>query len=348
MGEEAGDRMGAVMKAVVQERYGSPDTVLEVREVDKPVPADHEVLVRVRAASVHPDVWHLVTGRPYILRPMSGGLLRPKDPIPGTDFAGEVVAAGRDVSRLEVGDEVFGESFRELQWKNGGTFAEYVATPEETLARKPGGVSFEQAATVPTAGIIALNNLRGDRIQPGLSVLINGAAGGVGSIAVQLAKARGAQVTGVDRTEKLELLRTLGAGHVIDYTREDFTRNGERYDLILDVASTLSLAACKGSFTPTGIYVFIGHDHFGRGRGRVLGSLPPLLKLAALRRFVQHLPAPGTPLPSKRDSMEVLRELLASGKLTPVVDRAFSLSEVPQALRYLAEGCPLGRVVVRP
>ena len=336
------------MKAVVQVRYGPPDEVLQLREIDKPVPGDGEVLVRVRAASVHPDVWHMVTGRPYVLRLMGAGLLRPKIQVPGTDLSGVVEAVGKDVTQLQAGDEVFGESFRELQWKNGGTFAEYAAAPADTLALKPDGISFEQASAVPTSGIIALNNLRASRIQPGHRVLINGAGGGVGTIALQLAKASGAHVTGVDRTEKLEMLRCLGADNFIDYTREDFTRRGERYDLILDVASTLSLAACTGSLTPNGVYVLIGHDHFGRRGRRALGSLPAALKLLALSRFVDHLPSAGSPLPSKKESMAVLKDLLASGNLTPIVERTYPLSQVPEALRHLAEGNPRGRIVITP
>lgn len=336
------------MKAVVQDRYGSPEEVLRLREVDVPVAGDDEVLVRVRAASVHPDVWHVVTGRPYVLRLMGAGLLRPKETVPGTDLAGEVVSVGRGVTRFKAGDEVFGEGFREFQWRNGGTFAEYAAVPEETLALKPAGVSFEQAAVIPTSGIIVLINLRSGRIQPGHRVLINGAGGGVGTVAVQLAKAYGAHVTGVDGTEKLDFVRSLGADRVVDYTRADFTRSGERYDLIFDVASTLSLAGCKSSLTADGVYVLIGHDHFGRRGRRVLGSLPRVLRLMVLARFVRHLPTPGSPLPSKKDCMAALEELLASGQLTPVVDRAFPLSQVPEAIGYMAEGNPCGRIVITP
>lgn len=226
--------------------HGSPDDVLQLREIDTPVVGDGEVLVRVRAASVHPDVWHVVTGRPYVLRLMGAGLLKPKNPVPGTDVAGFVELVGKDVTRFAPGDEVFGETFLELQWRNGGAFAEYAFIPQDALALKPIGITFEQAAAVPTSGFIALLNLQnGGLLQPGQSVLINGAGGGVGSIAVQLAKVYGARVTGVDSTEKMEMLRSLGADHVIDYTQEDFTHRGERYDLIFDVASNLSLSACK-------------------------------------------------------------------------------------------------------
>ena len=278
-----------MMETVVQDKYGPPDDVLQLREIDEPVVGDDEVLVRVRAASVHPDVWHAVTGRPYVLRLMGAGLLKPKNTVPGTDLAGLVKSVGKDVTRFGPGDEVFGETHKVNVWRNGGAFAEYASVPQDALALKPKGVTFEQAAAVPTSGFIALHNLQqGGPIQPGQSVLINGAGGGVGAIAVQLAKAYGARVTGVDSAEKMEMVRSLGADHVIDYTQEDFTQGGERHVLILDVASNLSLSACKGALTPTGIYVLIGHDHFGDSAGRILGSLPRVLKLAALSRFVSH------------------------------------------------------------
>jgi NADPH:quinone reductase-like Zn-dependent oxidoreductase len=240
------------MRAVVQDRYGPVDEVLHLREVPVPEIAASEVLVRVRAASVHADVWQGVTGRPYLLRLMGSGVRRPKCRIPGTDLAGQVKAVGPSVTRFRVGDEVFGESHQGSQWRNGGTFADFVAVPEEILELKPASVTFEQAATLPTAGTIAVHNLRyGERLRAGQEVLINGAAGGVGSIAVQLAKAAGARVTAVDAAHKLELLRSLGADHVVDYTREDFTRSGRRYDLIFDVASNLTIGdAAQRALTP--------------------------------------------------------------------------------------------------
>ena len=337
------------MKAIVQDKYGSPDDVLQLREIAKPVVGDDEVLVRVRAASVHPDVWHVVTGRPYVLRLMGAGLLKPKNPVPGTDVAGEVESVGKDVTRFRPGDEVFGETHRGLQWRNGGAFAEYASVPQDVLALKPVGLTFEQAAAVPTSGFIALHNLQsGGQIQPGQNVLINGAGGGVGAIAVQLAKAYRARVTGVDSTGKMEMVRSLGADHVIDYTREDFTQRGERYDLILDVASNLSLSACKRALMPTGIYVLIGHDHFGDAAGRIFGSLPRVLKLVALSPFVSQLPDLSFSIPSKKDVMAVLEEFLEAGKLTPMVGRTFPLSEVPEAMRYLQEGDARGKIVITP
>lgn len=337
------------MRAVVQDRYGPADEVLRLREIPMPSIADGEVLVRVRAASVHPDVWHVVTGRPYVLRLMGAGVRRPKHVIPGTDLAGHVVAVGPKVTRFRVGDEVFGESHDGFQWRNGGTFAEYAAVPEEVLAPKPANVTFEQAATVPTAGIIALHNLQnGERVHSGQSVLVNGAGGAVGSIAVQLAKSRGARVTGVDGPRKLEMVRSLGADHVVDYTREDFTRSGERYDLIFDVASNLSLSASRRALAPGGVYVLIGHDHFGAARGRVLGSVPQALGQMALSPFVGHLPAPSFAPPRKREAMEILRELLETGELTPVVDRSFPLHQAALAMRHLESGDAVGRIVVIP
>jgi NADPH:quinone reductase-like Zn-dependent oxidoreductase len=337
------------MKAVVQTRYGPPEQALEVREIDRPEVGDDEVLVRVRASSVHADVWHVVTGLPYVLRLMGSGLLRPKVRVPGTDLAGTVEVVGRSVTRFKVGDVVFGESHGGFQWKNGGAWAEFAAAPEAALALKPENVSFEQAAAVATAGSIALSNLRFEHaLQPGHHVLINGAAGAVGSIALQVAKARGARVTGVDGADKLELLRSLGADHVIDYTQADVTRRDERYDLIFDVASTLSISACKRIFTPTGIYVLIGHDHYGRAGRRVLGSIPSVVWLAARALFNRHLPAPFFSAPPKQPIMAELGELLGTGKLTPVIDRTFPLEDASEAIRRLANGHALGRIIIAP
>jgi NADPH:quinone reductase-like Zn-dependent oxidoreductase len=341
--------MSEGMRAVVQDRYGEVDEVLHLRDVPVPEVADDEVLVRVRAASVHPDVWHAVTGRPYVLRLMGSGVRRPEFGIPGTDLAGQVESVGRNVTRFRVGEEVFGESLRGFQWRNGGTFAEFVAVPEEILEAKPPGVTFEEAATLPTAGIIAVHNLGyGKRLWSHQEVLINGAGGGVGSIAVQLAKAAGAHVTGVDAPHKLQLLRSLGADHVVDYTREDFTRSGRRYDLILDVASNLTLPARRRALAPSGVYVLIGHDHFGAARGRWLGSLPQAFGQMALSPLVTHLPRPDLSPPRKPEAMVILREGLAAGQLTPVIDHAYPLEEAGAALRRLVSGDAVGRIVVVP
>ena len=334
------------MKAIIQDKYGSLD-VLELREIDKPLVKDDEVLVRVRAASVHPDVWHVVSGLPYVLRLMGAGLLKPKNSIPGTDVAGHVEAVGKNVKEFKPGDEVFGESHRGLQWRNGGAYAEYVSVPEDTLALKPANVTFEQAAAVPTSGLIVLWNLRdAAQVKPGQKVLINGAGGGVGTLALQIAKAYGAKVTGVDSTEKLDMVRSLGADHVIDYTQENFTQSSERYDLIVDIPGNHSLTDCRRVLTPKGIYVLIGHDHFGKLGHRFLGSLPRFLKLMVMSPFVSQLPNMSFSLPTKKDSMAVLKEFLEAGKLTPIIDRTYPLSEVPEAIRYLKEGHAQGKVII--
>ncbi len=335
------------MKAIVQEKYGSPDDVLELKEIAKPMVKDGEVLVRVHAASVHPDVWHVVRGLPYVLRIMGTGLLKPKNSVPGTDVAGHVESVGKGVTRFQPGDEVFGESVRSHQWHNGGAYAEYVSVPEDALALKPANITFERAAAVPTSGIIALHNLPDEgRLQPGQSVLVNGAGGGVGALAVQIAKAYGAEVTGVDNTKKLEMVRSLGADRVIDYTVEDFTRGDERYDLIFDIPGNRPFSACRRVLTPNGKYVLIGHDRFGQGVGRWFGSIPRVLKLVALSLFVRQLPTPNFSMPDKKNQMALLKELLEAGKITPVVDRTYSLSEVPEAIRYLEEAHARGKVVI--
>lgn len=337
------------MKAIVQDSYGSPDEVLQLRDIDKPVIGDDDVLVRVRAASVHPDVWHVVTGRPYALRLMGAGLLKPKNRVPGTDAAGPVEAVGKNVTQFRPGDEVFGETLHGHQWAHGGAFAEYVSVHQDALALKPKGISFEQAAAACTSGLIALNNLRFQgESQAGRRVLINGAGGGVGSIAVQIAKAHGAHVTGVDSGQKLEMVRALGADQVLDYTQVDFTRLDERYDLILDVASNLSFADCKRVLAANGSYVLIGHDHYGKAGGRVLGSLPRFFKLVAMAPFVSQLPKMSAAVPSRKASMAVLRELLEAGKLTPTIDRSYALSEVGAAMRHLCAGDARGKIVITP
>lgn len=333
------------MQAIVQDRYGSPDG-LRLREVERPVVGDDEVLVRVRAASVHPDVWHVVSGRPFVLRLMGSGLLRPKCRIPGTDLSGLVEAVGKSVTRFRPGDEVFGESLRGFSWRNGGAFAEYASVPEEGLAFKPANVTFEQAAAVPTAGYITLLNLPSGRLRPGQRVLVNGAAGGVGALTVQLAKAHGANVTGVDHTSKLDMVRSLGADHVVDYTRDDFTRSDERYDVIVDIPGNHPFAACRRALTPDGIYVLIGHDQFGRAGRRWLGSLPRFAGLALRSLFERRLRSGSSSRLSKKEAMATLRAHLEAGRLTPVIARSYHLSEAGEAIRYLADGGPVGRVVL--
>jgi NADPH:quinone reductase-like Zn-dependent oxidoreductase len=334
------------MKAIVQERYGPPD-VLELRDIPAPVAAADEVLVSVRAASVHPDVWHVVRGLPYVLRVMGAGLRRPRNRVPGTDLAGRVEAVGGNVTRVRPGDEVFGESIKGYQWRNGGAFAEYAAVPEEALALKPARLTFEQAAAVPTSGIIALSGLRDQgELRDGQKVLINGAGGGVGTLAVQLAKAHGADVTGVDSAAKLDMIRSIGADRAIDYAREDFTRGGERYDLILDIPGNHPFSDCRRALTPQGRYVLIAHDGYGASRGRWLGSLPSVLGLAVRSPFAGQLPKLDLSMPDKKEAMAVLAELIEAGKLMPVIDRTYPLSQVPDAIRHLEQGGVQAKVVI--
>ncbi|HSJ43967.1 MAG TPA: NAD(P)-dependent alcohol dehydrogenase [Euzebyales bacterium] len=335
------------MKAVVQQQYGSPDA-LEVREIAMPTIADDEVLVRVRAASVHPDVWHVVQGVPYVLRLMGAGLRHPTNPVPGTDVAGKVDAVGAKVTRLRPGDEVFGETVRGHQWRNGGAYAEYVAVPADQLEMKPANVTFEQAAAVPTSGIIALQNVRDvGRVRPGDVVLVNGAGGGVGLLAVQLAKAYGAEVTGVDRADRLDLVQLAGADHVIDYTTDDFTRGDERYDLIVDIPGNHPFAECRRVLTPGGRYVLIGHDRFGDEGARWIGrGLRAMLPLMARSPFVPELPPPNMKMSTKHEALAALRALLEAGAISPVVGRTFPLHEVPEAIRCLARGDTPGKIVI--
>jgi len=337
------------MRAILQDQYGAPDEVLHLREIEIPTPGPDEVLVRVRAAPVHPDVWHVVTGYPRVLRLMGSGLRKPKQPIPGLDMAGEVEAVGDDVTRFVHGDAVFGETHRQIQWVNGGAYAEYVCVPQDVLSLKPEGITFEQAAAVPTAGMIAVNNLR-DHIwsRPGQRIVINGAAGGVGSIAIQMAKTNGAFVVGVDHTTKLDFMRTLGVDEAIDYTREDIAQIGRRFDLIIDVASTLSISNCKRILETDGTYVIIGHDHYGKKGSRTLGGIPNFFGLMARAPFDRHLPKPSFETMKKRDAMEILRSMLEAGQLTTKVAKTFPLNEVPLAIQCLQVGQLCGRIVIVP
>jgi|TARA_B100000315_G_scaffold157246_1_gene145847 NADPH:quinone reductase-like Zn-dependent oxidoreductase len=251
------------------------------------------------------------------------------------------------VTRFQPGDEVFGETIRGYQWVNGGAYAEYAAAPECALAMKPANVTFEQAAAVPASALIALPALRGEgKIQAGQKVLVNGAAGGVGAIAVQIAKAFGGSVTGVDSTSKLDLVRSLGADRVIDYTQEDFTQRDERYDLIIDIPGNHSLSACRRALAPDGTYVLIGHDNYGAGMRRWVGLLPRMLRLMAMSLFVSQLPDVRVSMPDKEASMALLKELLETGKLAPFIDRTFALSDVPDAIRYLQGGQAKGKIVI--
>ncbi|MBC2932836.1 NAD(P)-dependent alcohol dehydrogenase [Nocardioides sp. zg-1228] len=334
------------MRAIVQSGYGSVDD-LTLGEVPVPEPAPDEVLVRVRAASVHPDVWHVVAGRPAVLRLMGSGIRTPREQVPGTDVAGVVEAVGSAVTRFEPGDEVFGETVRGVQWRNGGAFAEYATAPEEGVALKPSSVSFEEAAAVPTAGLIALSNLPRRRVPAGSRVLVNGAAGGVGAMAVQLAKVYGAHVTGVDHTSKLALVGSLGADRVIDYTSEDFTRSGERWDLVFDVPGNHSFREIRRALDPRGSYVLIAHDAFGATGHRWLGSIPRVLGLVARSAVSPQLRGGSFAAPDKRALMGTLAGYLEAGQLRVVVDRTFPLDQAARAMRHLMSGQPVGRVVLR-
>ena len=334
------------MKAIVQEKYGSP-AALELREVDQPPVGDGEVLVRVRAASVHPDTWHCVAGLPYVLRLMGSGLLKPKNPIPGTDMAGIVESVGKDVTLFRRGDEVFGETIGAHQWGNGGAWAQYVSVQQDSLAPKPANITFEQAASVPTSGFIVLLNLReASRFPPGHTVLINGAGGGVGALALQIARAYGANVTAVDGTSKLGMLRSLGADRVIDFKEEDFTQRDVRYDLIFDVPGNHPFNACKRALKPDGRYVLIGHQQFGTSGKHILGILPYFFKLMFLSRFVKQLRGPGRPLPTRKEAMAILRELLESGKITPIIDSTYPLNEARKAYSHMIEDELHGKVII--
>jgi NADPH:quinone reductase-like Zn-dependent oxidoreductase len=339
------------VKAIVQHAYGPADRVLELREIDKPTPKDDEVLVRVRAASMHPDVWHVIAGFPYVLRLMGNGLTRPKKTVPGTDLAGVVEGIGKNVARFKIGDEVFGESTG-FGWHNGGAFAELAAVPEKLLARKPVNMSFEQAAAVPTSGYIALSNVSavGAR-EAGWTALINGAAGCVGTLALQIAKARGARVTAVDSAAKLPMLRSLGADRVIDYTKEDALQSGEHYDLVLDVASNLSRVACERALTPTGMYMPIGHAFFGkapgRNGGRFVGPIPSFAWVM-LRAMLDPEKRKNFKMISKPNAMETLRVLAESGQIAPVIGKTFPLAGVAAAVRCMQEATVLGRIIITP
>jgi NADPH:quinone reductase-like Zn-dependent oxidoreductase len=334
------------MKAVIHRAYGSPEKVLSLQSVEKPVPKDGEVLVRVRAASMHPDVWHVIVGYPAVLRLMGNGVRRPRLRIPGTDLSGVVESAGKDVTRFKVGDAVFGESSK-FGWQNGGAYAEFVAVPQDFLALKPQNVSFEQAAAVPTAGMIALNNLGGAERPRRQSVLINGAGGCMGSIAVQIAKADGSRVTAVDCAEKLPMLQSLGADHVIDYQKEDYLQSGERYDLIIDVVSIRSSDEYKHALSPSGSYVRIGHAHYNNNRRRILGDMPYFVGLL-LRMLLDREKRKNFKMLKKADALAIFRDLLESGKLAPLIARTFPLSEVVPALRSMQEGKTPGRVIITP
>lgn len=321
------------MKAIVRNAYGSPD-VLELEDVDTPVVGDHDVLVRVRAASLNQGDLDYLYGRPFLTR-MGIGLRGPRDCGLGFDAAGQVAAVGRDVTHFKPDDEVFAD----LTQFGHGAFAEYARAPERAWARKPASLTFEQAATLPQAAIMALQGLRSRRrIAPGDRVLVNGAAGSVGPFAVQIAKAYAAHVTGVDTTAKLDFLRGLGADQVIDYTSEDYTRSGQRYDWIVDIVGNHSILECRRAMRPGGVYVMVGGS-----TSRMLGtmSLGPLISLAGRRKMGLLWWKP-----FRQKDVVLLTELVEAGKVRPVIDRRYLLAEVPDALRYLEAGRARGKVVI--
>jgi len=321
-----------LMKAIVYRCYGSPD-VLEFEDVEKPTPADNEVLVKIHAASVNPLDWHYMRGSPYIMR-LGSGLGAPKDSRMGVDFAGMVEAVGKNVTRFKPGDEVFGG--------RSGAFAEFVIVPDDrALALKPSSVTFEQAASMPIAAITALQALRDKgRLKPGQKVLINGASGGVGTFAVQIAKSFGAEVTGVCSTRNVEMVRSIGADHVFDYTKEDYTESGQHYDLIIDNVGNHSLLANRRVLNPEGIFVIIGGP-----KGNWLGPLMSPIKALMLSPFVGQefilLLAR-----MDKDDLSILGDLMEAGKVRAVIDRRYRLSEVPAAIRYSEEGHARGKIVI--
>src|SRR5216684_2959488 len=321
------------MKAAVYTRYGPPDVVVQIADVEKPIPKDNEVLIQVRAASVNPLDWHFMRGTPYFVRIMTG-LRKPKITRLGVDVAGQVEAVGGNIKQFKPGDEVFGSC--------RGAFAEYACTSESALVTKPNNVTFEQAASAPVAAFTALQGLRDKgQIRPGQKGLINGAAGGVGTFAVQIAKWFGADVTGVCSTRNVDMVRSIGADHVIDYTREDFTKSGQRYDLFFDCVGNHSLSACRRVLNPKGICIMVG-DRSGRG---MIGLLARLITALVLSWFVSQKLVTFLARPSKKD-LSIMRELMATGKVTPVIDKRYSLSEVPEAIRYLEERHARGKVVI--
>ena len=322
------------MKAIVQDTYGSPE-VLELRDIDRPAVGDNEVLVRVRAAGVNPADWAIMRGLPYIARPTPWyGLRKPKNGVRGTDVAGQVAAVGTGVTRFRPGDAVFG-------WCNGA-FADFATAAEDALALKPANLTFEQSAAAPMAGLVALQALRDHgKVRAGQQVLINGASGGVGTFAVQIAKSLGADVTGVCSTRNVDRVRSLGADHVVDYTREDFTQMGQRYDVILDNVGNHALSDLRGALTPTGTLVpnsgGFEHHWFASG-GRLVRAL-------VMFRFVSQTLRTFVVSPTQED-MVVLKDLIEAGKVTPVIDRRYPLSESAQAIGYVGEGHAHGKVVI--
>jgi len=320
------------MKAIVHDRYGGAD-VLRFREIDRPKIGDDDVLVRVAAAGMDRGVWHLMAGMPYVIR-LGFGLRAPKNPVLGMDVAGQVEAIGKNVTEFQAGDEVFGIC--------NGSFAEYACVSRKKLARKPANLTFEQAAAVPVSAGTALQGLRDKgEVRAGQKVLVLGAGGGVGTFAVQIAKAFGAEVTGVEGPTKVDMIRSIGADHVIDYRREDFSRTGQRYDVILDIAGNRKLRDLRRALLPKGTLVITG----GEEGDRWIGGTDRMLRALALSPFVgQKLR--GFVASEGREHLVALTELIEAGKITPVIDRTYPLSETPDAMRHLLHGHPRGKIVI--
>jgi NADPH:quinone reductase-like Zn-dependent oxidoreductase len=321
------------MKAIVCEKYGSPD-VLEFREIEKPVPKDDEVLVKVHAASLNAYDWHLMRADPFLVRLMGMGFLKPKNKIPGADIAGKIEAVGKNVRQFQPGDEVFGD----LAGIGGGGFAEYVCAGENLLALKPASMSFEQAAAIPMAAMTALQGLRDQGlIRPGQKVLINGASGGVGSFAVQIAKSFGAEVTAVCSTANMTMVRSLGADHVIDYTQENFTKSGKRYNLILAANGYHPILAYKRALNDRGTYVMTGGSMAQMFQALLLG---PLVSLTGEKRMLS------LSARANQKDLAFIAELFEAGRLKPVIDRRYPLNKTAEAIRYLEEGHARGKIVI--
>jgi NADPH:quinone reductase-like Zn-dependent oxidoreductase len=330
---QADNQVRGKMKAIVQNEYGSAD-VLRLEEIDKPIVTDNGVLVRVHAASVNAGDWHLMRGTPFLARLMFGGLLKPKIEILGFDIAGRVEAVGKDVTQFKPGDEVFGD----LTECGFGAFAEYACATEAALALKPTNITFEAAATVPGAGLAALQGLvHFGQLQSGQKVLVNGASGGVGSFAVQIAKALGTEVTGVCRTEKMDMVRSLGADSVIDYTQTDITKNGQQYDLILDAAAYRSVFDYLPALTATGTYILVGGSTVRLFQVMIFGSLISKIGGKTVKCLISK---------PDRDDLTTLKHLLEAGKIVPFIDRSYPLSEVPEAIRYLEQRQVKGKVAI--
>jgi len=322
------------MKAIVNNEYGSPD-VLNLEEVEKPTPKDNEVLIKVHAASVNTGDWYFLTGKPFLVRLNPGGLLKPKINILGGDVAGRVETVGKNVKQFQRGDEIYGDNSD----TGLGAFAEYVSAPENVLALKPGNLSFEEAAAVPAAAVTALQGIRDSgEIQPGQKVLIVGASGGVGTFAVQIAKYYGAEVTAVCSTGKIDLARSIGADHVIDYTKEDFSQNGQCYDLIIGVSGYHSISDYKRALSPEGIYVCIGGTMTQIFASLLLGPLMSKKGGKKIRNMES--------VKINQKDLVVMKELLEAGKVLPVIDRRYPLSEAAEAFRYLGEGHAKGKVII--